>query len=147
MKMSRNFFVAEPLRKVEVGFTSCNGDCNKNIARHVHFRVCHTAQRFVLTCVAPGVSQPVQRNCETSCKTNCLVYGVLIFSCSKVRNRSKVYKLFLVDGSILTYFGFFSGLPVTCVCFVVVVLACNTVIRVITLLIGKDIIDNSLCSQ
>ena len=42
--MSRNFLVAAT---AEVGFTSCNGDCNKNIARQVHLRELYTKQRFV----------------------------------------------------------------------------------------------------
>ena len=54
MKMSRNFFVAKPLRKVEVGSTSCHSDCNKNTARHVHCRVYHNTQRFVELVSHPG---------------------------------------------------------------------------------------------
>ena len=42
--MSRNFSVAAT---AEVGFSSCNGDCNKNIARQVHLRELNTKQRFV----------------------------------------------------------------------------------------------------
>ena len=36
--VSRNFFCCRNrcAREVEVGSTSCNGDCNKNVARHVH---------------------------------------------------------------------------------------------------------------
>ena len=46
--MSRNFFLLpQPLPEEEVSSSSCNGDCNKNVARHVNFRVCYTAQRSV----------------------------------------------------------------------------------------------------
>ena len=35
MNMSRNFLLPQSLREVEVDSTSRNGDCNKNVARHV----------------------------------------------------------------------------------------------------------------
>ena len=35
MSMSRNFCLSQSLQEVEVGSTSSNSDCNKNIARHV----------------------------------------------------------------------------------------------------------------
>ena len=46
MNMSRNFLFLQSLREVGVGSTSCNGDCNKNVARDVHCRACYTRQRF-----------------------------------------------------------------------------------------------------
>ena len=46
MNMSRNFLLPQSLREVEVDSTSRNGDCNKNVARHVHFKACYTRQRF-----------------------------------------------------------------------------------------------------
>ena len=45
--VSHFFFLPQQLRKIEVGCTSCNSDCNKNIARQVHYRACYTKQRFV----------------------------------------------------------------------------------------------------
>ena len=47
MNMSRSFLLLQPLREVEVGSTSCNDDCNTNVARHVHFRACYIGQWFV----------------------------------------------------------------------------------------------------
>ena len=41
------FLLPQPLPEVEVGSTSCNADCNKNVARHVNFRGCYTTQRSV----------------------------------------------------------------------------------------------------
>ena len=45
--LSRNIILTlpKPLQKVEVGSTLCNGEYNKNTARHVHSRACYTKQR------------------------------------------------------------------------------------------------------
>ena len=45
MNISLNFLLPQLLREVEVGSTLYNGDCDKNPARYVHFRVCYTMQR------------------------------------------------------------------------------------------------------
>ena len=56
MNRFRNYLLPQPLPEVEVSFTSCNGDCNKNIARHVIFRVCYTTQRSVQLAVTTALN-------------------------------------------------------------------------------------------
>lgn len=40
------FLLLQSLREAEVGSTLWDSDCNNNIARNVHFRVCHTRQQY-----------------------------------------------------------------------------------------------------
>ena len=57
MNMSRNFLLSQPLRKVEVGSTSCN----KNVARHSMLNYATVR----VTCVATA-----QQNCKSAIQSH-----------------------------------------------------------------------------
>lgn len=75
----------QALRIAEFDSTLRNTCCDKNVARHVHFRGCYTSQRLV--------ELVSQQSCETRCKKNCSVTEIIHYLVNLQRMLTSIFLL------------------------------------------------------